>query len=219
METAEIEEAYQERRNEIQERLEEFQKLRDEGDPRLFRELVFVILTSRSAAKKSWEAAEKLEELGLLENGSRKEIAEVLENHGIQYERDKAGYIVSNRESLSQPTLRDTSGELKLSSRIDPGNLEKTREQLVDSLQGVGWKGASHFLRNIGYGGDFAITSAYIMNNLHQLEMVESPEPPSGKEEYLKFEREFRKLSQQLGIGVQELDLLLWSMETGEVFR
>lgn len=219
MEPGEIQEAYSERENQIRDRLEKFRELRDADDTRLFKELVFVILTSQSNAKNCWEATEKLDELSLLEKGSRAEIAEVLKRYDIQYEENKAEYIVRNRENLSQPTLKDTSGELKLRDRIDSEALEKTREQLVEQLQGIGWKGASHFLRNIGYGDDFAILSGYIMKKLHKLDLVESPEPPQGKEEYLEVEKKLQELADKLEIDIQELDLLLWSMETGEIFK
>ncbi len=219
MEPEELQEEYLEKQGVTENRLEEFRGLRDADDWRLFKELVFVLLTSRSEAKKSWEATEKLAELSLLRNGSREEIAEVLRNYNVQYEENKARYIVDNREDLSQPTLNDPSGDLKLMDRIDPDDLERVREQLVGDLQGIGWKGASHFLRNIGYGDEFAIVSAYISKKLHQLGMLESPETPTSKEDYMDAERKIRELSEETGIGVQELDLLLWSMETGEIFK
>lgn len=219
MEQEEIKSEYHEKQGEIQQRLGEFKELREADDARLFRELVFVILTSQSSAKKCWEAAEKLDELDLLENGSKEEIAEILQNYDIQYEENKADYIVKNRKKLSQPTLSDPSGNIKLSQRIDPDKLEKTREQLVKDLQGVGWKAASHFLRNIGYGDKFAILSGYIMKKLYQLDIVNSSEPPQGEKEYLDVEEKFRELAGELNIDTQVLDLLLWSMETGEIFK
>jgi len=210
---------YRDKRKEIEERLKTFHELRGADDWRLFKELTFVILTSRSGAEKSWEAAEKLEGLGLLRDGSRAEIAEVLQEFDIQYEENKADYIVRNREDLSQPTLKDPSGDLKLKDRIDPEDARKTREQLVENLHGIGWKGASHFLRNIGYGDEFAIVSAYIAKKLHHLGFLDNPEPPADREGYLKAERKLEHLAEEIEIDVQELDLLLWSTETGEVFK
>lgn len=219
MEIEDVKQNYRDQKDEIKSRIKQFQQLQDTSDYRLFKELVFVILTSRSDAKKSWEAVEKLDELGLMENGSKEEIAEVLKSYDIQYERNKASYIVDNRRSLSQPTLEDPSDDLKLSQRIDPHNLDATREQLVKNLKGISWKGASHFLRNIGYGNEFAIVSGYIAKKLYQLGMLDSPDPPKNKEEYLEAEQKLRQLSKETGIDIQELDLVLWSMETGEVFK
>jgi Thermostable 8-oxoguanine DNA glycosylase len=219
MNRQEIREAYREKQGEIKSRLEEFEDLRDASNRRLFRELVFVILTSRSEAEKCWEAANRLEEKGLLLEGGGDEIEGVLRKQGVSYEKDKAGYIVENRQELSQPTLQDPSNSLKMGDMIDPEDLQKTRKRLVEELKGVGWKTASHFLRNVGYGDDFAILSGYIAKKLHQLGITGSPEPPGNREEYMEMEQKFRTLAKETGIGVRELDLVLWSMETGEVFR
>ncbi|MFB6190224.1 MAG: DNA lyase [Candidatus Nanohaloarchaea archaeon] len=219
MDTEDVNQEYREREQEIESRLQEFEELRDADSERWFKELVFVILTSRSSAKDSWKAVEKLDELNLLEDGGEEEIAEVLAMEGVRYERSKSRYIVNNRRKLSRPTLESTSGKLKLESRVDPENLEATRERLVDGLKGVGWKGASHFLRNIGYGNGFAIVSGRITSKLHELGVIESLEQPSGKEEYLEVEERMRGLSRELDIDIKALDLVLWAMETGEIFK
>jgi len=219
MEKQEIVTQYREKRGEIDGRLEDFERLKKASDRRLFKELVFVIFTSQTSAKRAWEATEKLADLDLISKGSKEEIADVLAKLDVQYEKDKAAYVVENREKLSQPTLADTTRGLKLSQRIDPENLEKTREQLVGDIKGLGWKGASHFLRNIGYGNGFAIISSYIVQDLVKLGLKEEPEPPKNKEEYLEDERKLQELAEELNIDIKALDLVLWSMETGEVFK
>lgn len=219
MELEDIRKHYRERREEIQNRLEEFESLRNADDRRLFKEFVFVILTSQTDAKKSWKAANKLDENKLLIDGSKEQVAEVLQNHEIQYEENKASYIVENRKKLSQPTLDDPSGDIKLSQKIDPGNLDATREWLVENMKGVGWKAASHFLRNIGYGNSFAIISSHILRNLQQLGAVETLDPPSSKEEYIELEEKMQQLASKVEVDIKALDLVLWSMETGEIFK
>lgn len=219
MEKDEIKLHYAEKKEEIDDRLRQFEQLRDAGEERLFQELVFVILTSQSSAENAWEAAEELQEKNLLINGNKKQIEKVLSRNEIQYERNKASYIVGNRKKLSQPTLSDPSKGIKLRNRINPENLEKTREQLVDDMKGVSWKGGSHFLRNIGYGNSFGIISGYISKILFKMDMKENPEQPKNREEYMDMEREIQSLAEELEIDVKALDLVLWSMETGEVFK
>ncbi len=214
-----IREQYEKNEEIIEERLQEFRNLRDAPEKRLFKELVFVILTSQSGAKKSWEATEKLEENSLLEEGSREDIAEVLAAYEVQYERNKAQYIVNNREKLSQPTLTDPEKSLKIHNKISSENLDKSREWFAQNIKGISWKGSSHFLRNIGYGDDFAIVSSHIVDVLYQMDILESTEQPKDKEEYLNVEEKMRDLSQELEIDIQALDLVLWSMKTGEVFK
>lgn len=218
MGTRELRQQYREKQDEIQERIKEFKALKQADEERIFQELVFVILTSQTEAEKAWKAAEELQKEELLLNGSREEIEEVLAKNDIQYEKDKAGYILENRSLLSQPTLEDREKGLKLKDKIDkdPG---KTREWLVENIKGISWKGASHFLRNTGLGEDFAIISGHIVRKMHQLDLVDEPDLPSGKDEYLEYEEKLRDFSEDIGIPLEELDLVLWSMETGEVFK
>ncbi|MFB6114885.1 MAG: N-glycosylase/DNA lyase, partial [Candidatus Nanohalobium sp.] len=201
------------------ERIKDFRELQDADEERIFQELVFVILTSQTGAEKAWEAAEQLEKEGLLLRGEKSEIEEVLADNGVQYEKDKAKYIVENRKSLSQPTLNKPEKGLKLKSQIEGKEPEKAREWLVKSVKGLSWKGSSHFLRNIGYGKDFAIISGHIVRKMHQLGLIDEPELPENKEEYLKYEDILRRFSDEIDIPLEELDLVLWSMETGEVFK
>lgn len=217
MNRKEIKSHYRAKKDEIQSRLDEFKQLQNSSEARIFRELVFVLLTSQTEAKKAWKAAKELEKTDYLLKGSEENIAQVLRENEIQYEENKSQYIVENREKLSQPTLTNPEKELKLKDRINPDNLQKTREELVEDLKGIGYKGASHFLRNIGYGDKFAILSGHTITSMNELGIT--VERPSNREEYLETEQKFRELSEDLDIPVPELDLLLWSIKTGEVFR
>jgi len=219
MKTREIQQQYKEKEEEIKERISEFRGLEEGSEKRVFQELVFVILTSQTEAEKAWKAAKDLEKEGLLLEGSREEIGDVLEREGVQYSEDKAGYIVENRSFLMQPTLDEPEKGLKLKRQIWGREPEKSREWLVENIKGLSWKGASHFLRNVGQGESFAIISSHIVRKMHQLGLVEEPDLPDGKEEYMRYEDVLEELSGDIGISLEELDLVLWSMETGEVFK
>lgn len=215
MDYREIRKHYSDHRDDIKERIREFEELKDADDHRLFKELVFVILTSQSSAKDCWKAVEELDRKGLLESGSKQDIADVIAAHGVRYELNKAEYIVENREKLSQPTLQEPDSNIKIKSRIK--DVGKTRKWMAENLNGVGLKAASHFLRNIGY--ESVIISKYITDALYDLDYISEAKVPDSKEEYLRQEEAFYKLSEDLGLGVVELDLALWSMRTGEVFK
>lgn len=219
MNKQDIRQHFENNREEIEERLKDFKELRESNDYRLFMELCFVILTSQSSAKNAWKSVEKLDDENLLLEGDKSEIAEVLKQNEIQYEENKAGYLVENRKILSQPTLRNPTNELKIKEKLNTNDLEKTRKWLVENIKGLSWKGSSHFLRNIGYGDDFAIVSSYISKTLFTLELIEDAELPKDKETYMKQEEKVRKLADEVGLSLQSLDLTLWSMETGEVFK
>lgn len=215
----EIKSHFRENEEAINSRLKSFKDLRESGEARKFQELVFVLLTSQSSAEKCWEATVELESENLLEHGDKDSIAKVLAEHGIQYEINKAGYIVDNREMLSQPTLSNPERSLKISDKIKKQDLESSREWFANNIKGFSWKGSSHFLRNIGYGDEFAILSNYTVKKLFELGYIEDAEQPKNKSEYLKMEESMRDLAEDLNLSMQELDLALWSMETGEVFK
>ncbi len=92
------------------------------------------------------------------------------------------------------------------------------REWLLRNVRGLGWKEASHFLRNIGYqeSGDSRPThpeksEASRSDQIH-------PENVDAKR-YIAIERAFLKFSGAIGIPMDELDLLFWSRETGEILK
>lgn len=219
MNREDVKQQYKEKQPEIEQRLEEFQEVGELNDYRLFMELVFVILTSQTEAEKAWEATEELDDKNLLLEGNEAQIAEVLERNGVQYEENKSSYIVENRKMLSQPTLSNPTNELKLEEKLNLDDLEKSREWLVENIKGLGWKGASHFLRNIGYGDRFAIISSHIISSMNELGVIESADQPSDKEEYMKLEQRINDFSEDIGIDVEALDLVLWSMKNGEIFK
>lgn len=215
----EIKEHHQENRKEIKDRIREFRDLEEADERRIFQELVFVILTSQTEAEKAWKAAEKLKEKNLLIKDSRGEIQRILEEVEVQYSENKAKYIVENCNILMQPTLDDPEKGLKFKRQIWGKNPEKSREWIVDNIKGVSWKGSSHFLRNVGRGKSFAIISGHIVRKMHQLGLIEDLGLPRGRKEYLKYEKKLGEFANDIGISLEELDLVLWSMETGEVFK
>jgi len=209
---------YIEKQDEIESRIEDFKALRKASDDRLFQELSFVIFSSQSSAENSWKACKELGAKGLLGKDSG-QISEALSRNEIQYEERKAEYIVKNRKFLSQPTFEDPSTDLKIKSRIKPGEIEKTRKWFVENISGLSWKGSSHFLRNIGYGDDFAILSNHVVSVLFDLDVLKISEPPKNGKEYLEAEEKIREFSEEIGIEMEALDLTLWSYKTGEVFK
>jgi thermostable 8-oxoguanine DNA glycosylase len=51
------------------------------------------------------------------------------------------------------------------------------------------------------------------------LKVVETPKPPATRERYLETEDRLRSFARQVKIDFDELDLVLWSMKTGEVLK
>jgi N-glycosylase/DNA lyase len=85
-------------------------------------------------------------------------------------------------------------------------------------IKGLGYKEASHFLRNVGVKGH-AILDKHVMRCLSEVGVVETAKPPANRSRYLEVEREYLGFAKEIGINPDELDLVLWSMKTGEILK
>jgi N-glycosylase/DNA lyase len=83
----------------------------------------------------------------------------------------------------------------------------------------MGYKEASHFLRNIGFADDLAILDRHILKNLKIFGIIEEIPKSLSKKKYLEIEEKMRNLANEVNIPVSHLDLLFWSKETGEIFK
>lgn len=185
---------------------------RDGSDARLWEELVYCIFTAGASARMGLRSVEAVR--ALLREGEHEELAAALS--GVhRYPRSRSGYIVVTREYLR------TSCGMRLRERLegfaDP--LER-RDWLARErgVKGLGYKEASHFLRNVGYRG-YAILDKHILRCMAELGVVDSPAPPSTRTRYLDAEERLRRLARDLRIDFDELDLVLWSMKTGEILK
>ncbi|KAF5414617.1 MAG: N-glycosylase/DNA lyase [Candidatus Methanogaster sp.] len=198
---------------EIQSRLREFDSVLKTGDDEsIFAELVFCILTPQSKAKSCWSAVKRLLGKGLLLTGTEDQVLGELS--GVRFKYKKAGYIVEARNRFL------IGGKISIKSRIDGfGDVRDAREWLVRNVKGIGYKEASHFLRNVGLGADLAILDRHILKNLRSLQVIEEVPASLSRRRYLEIERGMKELSEGVGIPMNHLDLVLWYKETGEVFK
>ena len=92
------------------------------------------------------------------------------------------------------------------------------RAWLVANVKGLGLKEASHFLRNIGRR-DLAILDRHILKNLRYHGLLRTLPRTLNVRRYLATERRFRCFAAEVGIPMDELDLLFWSRETGQILK
>jgi N-glycosylase/DNA lyase len=85
-------------------------------------------------------------------------------------------------------------------------------------IKGLGYKEASHFLRNIGYPG-YAILDKHILNSLREMGIIGKGMRPATREGYRAIEQRLERFSREIGIDMDHLDLLLWSRKTGEILK
>jgi N-glycosylase/DNA lyase len=93
------------------------------------------------------------------------------------------------------------------------------RDWLVENIKGIGYKEASHFLRNIGFGENLAILDVHILRNLKKVGVIKELPKSITKKRYLNIENKFKKFSDRIKIPMAHLDLLFWSLETGKIFK
>lgn len=206
----ELKELYVPVKDQIDARLGEFRQIWEKAtDEELFKELVFCLLTPQSKAKTCWKAVLRLNRKCMLYEGEACQIRDEL--FGVRFNRRKAEYIYLARKTFSTYPLRATLKELD-----DPF---KAREWLVENVLGMGYKEASHFLRNIGLGEDLAILDRHILKNLKLLGVIKDVPSTLSRRTYLDIERKMIEFSKRTGISMGQMDLLLWYKEAGEVFK
>lgn len=208
----ELKTLHESKKNKIKERLSEFGDVMNQSDKRVFAELCFCICTPQSKAKVCDKVISELEKNNVLFKGNREQIRSYM--YGVRFPENKTKFIIGARNLFS------INNEIKIKDKIRSfEDIKALREWIVNNVKGLGWKESSHFLRNIGLGEDFAILDIHIQKNLERLEVIDKYKPNLSKKEYLEIEDKMRKFSKKIGIPLNELDLLLWSKETGEILK
>jgi N-glycosylase/DNA lyase len=112
------------------------------------------------------------------------------------------------------------NGKLSIKKKLlEKGTPHEMREWLVSNLKGIGYKEASHFLRNIGFGKDIAILDRHILKNLKKHGVIREVPKTLTPKKYKEIENQMRDFSRKVRIPIEDMDLLFWSEETGEVFK
>lgn len=195
---------YRDRRPMIRKRLAEFSAV-PEND--YFYEMAYCLLTPQSSAEHADRAVRELQARSFAEAGGDAE--EVLRNpvQYIRFHRTKSRHLVLARETF--PTV--------LEALRNGHSAEALREWLVRNVKGFGYKEATHFLRNIGRNDGLAILDRHILRNLKRYGAIRAVPAALSRKTYLSIEARFRRFSETIGIPLDELDLLFWSMETGSI--
>jgi N-glycosylase/DNA lyase len=205
--------SYSEKRNVIRARLKEFGDICRHGDDvRIFEELAFCICTAGASAKMGLKSVEAIRDI--LPRGSLNSLRRRLK--GIhRFPKCRPEYIIHTREYLKREygfRLREL-----IESFADPIERRDFFARNKD-IKGIGYKESSHFLRNIGYHG-YAILDKHILNTLYELGIIENPKPPGTRDRYIAIENRYKQFADDIGIPMDELDLLLWSEKTGEILK
>ncbi len=222
---------YKNRKNKIKERLNQFREFFDKPyswfycdgdlrlipvntneDTRLFEELCFCIFTANASAEMAAKAVDAIRKI--IMNGTALEMTKRIE--GVyRFKNIRPAYIIHTREYLKNTIGFELKDKIK--SFKDNNELRDYFASTRD-IKGLGFKEASHFLRNIGFKG-YAILDKHIINSLYEFKITKNNLKPRNKKEYLEIEDKFKDFSKDIGIDMDELDLLLWSIKNGKVLK
>ncbi len=205
---------YQLKKAEIQARLNDFALIGQAGDDgRLFEELVYCIFTAGASARMGEVAVGRVRRL--LKRGTHDQLREALTG-AHRFPRARSGYVVTTRT-----WLRSDCG-MRLREKLDSFGVdhEARRDYFARTpgIKGIGYKEASHYLRNIGYRG-YAILDKHILRSLHELRVIDHAKPPTNRRQYLAIEAVMKEFATAIEIDFDELDLLFWSNKTGVILK
>lgn len=206
----ELRSEYDQRREPIRARLQEFASVRTED---LFYELAYCILTPQSSAAHADSAVQALRERGFREQGF--DPTSILRRPGsyIRFHNTKAQRLLDVRAQFADITVQLDAAWRRGTAA---GDSRPVRQWLAATVRGLGMKEASHFLRNVGFR-HLAILDRHILRNLRYHGVLRSVPATMTPRRYLTIEDRFRTFADQIGIPMDELDLLFWSRETGEI--
>ena len=203
------------RRREIRKRLGEFDEIWRKGsDARLWEELAYCIFTAGASARMGLNSVAAVRAL-LFDGDSDAMTAALKEAGAHRFPVARPRYIVTTRNYFRA----DCGMKLRKRLRSFRDPFER-RDWLAQEKQvkGLGYKEASHFLRNIGVKGH-AILDKHVMRCLAEIGVIETAKPPSTRRKYLEVEQQLVRFARDVRINFDELDLVLWSMKTGEVLK
>lgn len=198
-------EEYKARKVAIRRRLSEFASVPEREH---FYELTYCLLTPQSSAVNAAQAVRAMQEADVLGGGTDPTAILFRKEAYIRFHNTKAKRILDAREKFPEISARIAGG---FSGQL-------LRAWLVANVKGLGWKEASHFLRNIGYR-QLAILDRHILKNLKRHGVIKSLPVSLTEKRYLTIERAFGRFADAIGVPMDELDLLFWSRETGEILK
>jgi N-glycosylase/DNA lyase len=188
----------------VERQLSEFSKAGGGGEERWFSELCFCILTANYSAHGGMRIQEKLGAEGFCRL-PEKELVKRLKELGHRFYNMRGKFIVEARGK-------------KVKEELKGKEQAEMREWLVGNVKGLGWKEASHFLRNVGHF-DLAIIDRHILAVLHKYGYLKEVPKTLGKKKYMEIERILGGIAKKAGTSQGELDLYLWYMKTGKVLK
>ena len=184
---------------EIKQRIREFESFNKKSDKKWFSELCFCILTANSSATLCMKIQKEAEKENACIRFSKGKISSFLKKSGYRFYNKRAEYIIKARKFI------DVKRHIRQ-------NDKEAREWLVSNIKGLGWKEASHFLRNTGRKNVAII-------DRHILRVLGEKAGTLNEKNYLRIEEKLKRIADSVALNLAELDLYRWSTQTGKVLK
>jgi N-glycosylase/DNA lyase len=188
----------------VTEKIKGFEAMKHKNNDQWFSELCFCILTAGASAEKGIKTQQAVGN-GFI-HFHKKNLEQTLKTLGCRF-HNRAAYMVYNRKFAA---IKDIVSSFK--------NPMDARKWMVDNLQGIGYKEASHFLRNVGYL-NLAILDRHILRVMYANGLTDHIPPSISRQRYIELEQVLKQLAARVDMNMAELDLFLWFLETGEVIK
>jgi N-glycosylase/DNA lyase len=188
---------------EVEKKLKEFEKNFSLPPKQKFLELCFCILVANNPLEKTLSVWNEINKGFLFLPAN--ELKRKLKSLGYRFYNKRAEYIVSARKLIK-----------KIDFVLNSKEEEEIREWLVKNVKGVGWKEASHFLRNLGFK-NFAILDRHVLRILYKNKVIKEIPKTLTRRKYLEIEKKLEKIAKLLNITQAELDLYLFYLDTKKI--
>ncbi|MHB1811389.1 MAG: N-glycosylase/DNA lyase [Thermoplasmataceae archaeon] len=171
----------------------------------IYGELCFCILTANTSAEMGIRTQEIIGLEGFL-NFDEETMRKKLKEARYRFYNVRSKFLVQSRWIVDElPHI------IAMKDRIG------ARDYLVNNLKGIGYKEASHFLRNVGVF-DFSILDKHILNMIRK----EHPERKflvGSRKNYLETEKTILEFADSISLEPGILDLYLWKIATGKLLK
>ncbi|MFH0848730.1 MAG: N-glycosylase/DNA lyase [archaeon] len=190
----------------VESRIAQFKEMQKNDTEEWFSELCFCILTANSSARLGMKIQVEIGKNGFL-TLSQQELGSRLKALGHRFCERRAEFIVLARSYIG---IKD----------IVTGHKDEreAREWLAGSVLGIGYKEASHFLRNVGFD-NVAILDRHILRTMKEAQLITEVPQALTRRKYLDIEQKLEEVGRRAGLTLSKLDLYLWYMKTGEVLK
>ncbi len=167
-------------------------------------ELAFCISTANSSAKAGLFFQKSLENRKVTKLDEAT-LEVLLKGAGVRFYRQKAKYI-----RVAMDNFDIVLRALELESY-------DARRLLTEKIKGLGYKEASHFLRNVGRD-DVAILDRHVLRWLCERGYIGDIRALTPRA-YVTIERLLSKIADEKSVSLSALDLCIWAEKTGVVLK